>query len=154
MRWIFFLSSLTNTLSYYLLNVEGLKLGKGEFLRRYGARFVSEEAVRRFLLIASFRTELRSFRVSVLWRRFLIQRLNILYFFMFSRTNLLNIVDRLVKKNETKTDAVVSKKQVSLIEKIGFKRKAQAVQLGYTANFQERAAVCDALAALFSLYSL
>lgn len=73
---------------------------------------------------------------------------------MFSRTNLLNIVDRLVKKNETKTDAVVSKKQVSLIEKIGFKRKAQAVQLGYTANFQERATVCDALAALFSLYSL
>lgn len=58
----------------------------------------------------------RSFRVSVLWRRFLIQRLNILYFFMFSRANLLNIVDRLVKKTETKNDAIVSKKQVSLIK--------------------------------------
>lgn len=70
---------------------------------------------------------------------------------MFSRTNLLNIVDRLVKKSDTKINAVVPKKQVSLIEKIRFKRKAQAVQVGYTASFQGRAAVCDALAALFSL---
>jgi len=46
--------------------VEVLKPGKGEFLRRDVARIVNEEAVRRFLLIASFRTELRSFRVSVL----------------------------------------------------------------------------------------
>lgn len=56
---------------------------------------------------------------------------------MFSRTNLLSIVDRLVKKSETKNSAVVSKKQVSLTEKIGFRRKAQAVQPGYTANLQE-----------------
>lgn len=44
-------------LVFSLLNVEVLKRGKGEFLRCDGARFVSEEAVRRFLSIASFRTE-------------------------------------------------------------------------------------------------
>jgi len=73
---------------------------------------------------------------------------------MFSRTNLLSIVDRLVKKTETKNNAVVSKKQVSLTEKIGFRRTAQAARLGYTANFKNRAAVCDALVAFNSLYSL
>lgn len=57
----------------------------------------------------------RSFRTKVSAFRFCdvaFYRLQIMCFFMFSRTNLLSIVDRLAKKTETKKDVIVPKKQV------------------------------------------
>ena len=126
--------------------MEGLKLGKGGFLRRDGARFVHEEAVRRFLLIASFRTEYAKFPCFGFVTS--LSNTALKYFVFFHVFQEQPPEHRRQTRQEDR-----NKKECRRFEKAGKSdkedwiwRTAQAVQLGYTANFQERAAVCDALA--------
>lgn len=110
LRWIFSLGQFSHQHPHAspLLNVEVLKRGFGELSSRNGARINSEEAVRNLNRLRNFRTEVSAFRFCDV----AFYRLHILCFFLFSRTNLLTIVDRLVKKTETREEVSVPKKKV------------------------------------------
>lgn len=110
LRWIFSLGQFSHQHPHAspLLNVEVLKRGFGELSSRNGARINSEEAVRNVNRLRNFRTEVSAFRFCDV----AFYRLHILCFFLFSRTNLLTIVDRLVKKTETREEVSVPKKKV------------------------------------------
>lgn len=71
---------------------------------------------------------------------------------MFSRTNLLGIVDRLVKKTKTKKDAIVSKKQVC--KRRLYLAHGASCRIGLRSEFWRIGGRYDALCAFFSLYLL